>query len=131
MLRLACKILIHVITTNVISKHLVMFGWTQWPICICPLNWYWSLWSLTLHFKQRSKSNLREMSILAYFYSRINSVLKKYVGINQTIPVNTGISQIISIPYRKRWLRNLKFVSHILGMPVSNVLFEVKHILCS
>lgn len=35
------------------------------------------------------------MSVLVYFYSRINSTLKKYIGIDQTIPVNIGISQIM------------------------------------
>lgn len=35
------------------------------------------------------------MSVLGYFYSRINSTPKKYIGIDQTIPVNIGISQIM------------------------------------
>lgn len=35
------------------------------------------------------------MSILDYFYSRINLALKKYIGINQSIPINFGIFQIM------------------------------------
>lgn len=35
------------------------------------------------------------MSILDYFYSRINPAFKKNIGINQSIPININISQIM------------------------------------
>lgn len=61
------------------------------------------------------------MSILDYFYSRINPTFKKNIGVNYSIPINIGISQIM-YTLQKRWARNLKFVFHILEMPMTKML---------
>lgn len=69
------------------------------------------------------------MSIRDYFYSRINCS-QKFIGINQAIPVNIGPSQIMSALW-KEVAKKRKCVFHILEMPVTEMLFEVKQILCS
>lgn len=64
-------------------------------------NLYMSSWLVLIFvisyssFKKRIKSYFSEMSILDYFYSRINPALQKNIGINQSITIKIGISQIV------------------------------------
>lgn len=78
------------------------------------------LWDLIL-FKKRIKSYFSEMSILDYFYSRINPAFKEYISINQSVPINIGISQIMFTSLN--W-GTWKFVFRILEMPVAMMLLN-------